>query len=67
VKTKDKIAAASSASYILTDIMNVELLLDLLEHEDGLVGVMTSEILTEIHAIAGDSLEIAIQECPAGI
>ena len=66
VKTKDGVARASNASIILSDVMNVELLLDLLEHEDILVGVITSEILTEIHSIAGRSLELAIQECPAG-
>jgi hypothetical protein len=44
----------------------VELLLDLLEHSDPVVGVMTSEILTSIHSVAGSSLELAIQECPAG-
>ena len=67
VKTKDPAAAASNTAIILADVMNVELLLDLLEHSDPLVGVMTSEILTEIHSVAGASLELAIQDCPAGI
>ena len=44
----------------------MELLLDLLEHEDAVVGVMTSEILTVIHGISGSALEQAIQDCPAG-
>jgi len=67
VKNKDRIAAASNTSIVLSDISNVELLLDLLEHQDAIVGVMTSELLTEIHSVSGGSLELAIQECPAGV
>lgn len=44
----------------------MDLLLDLLEHEDLTVGVMTSQILTAIHAIDGSILEKQIQDCPAG-
>ena len=40
--------------------------LDLLEHEDFTVGLMTSQILTEVHAIDPLRLEECIQECPAG-
>ena len=40
--------------------------LDLLEHEDLTVGVMTSQILTEVHAIDPMKLEECIQDCPAG-
>lgn len=39
---------------------------DLLEHEDFTVGLMTSQILTEVHAIDPLRLEECIQECPAG-
>jgi hypothetical protein len=39
---------------------------DLLEHEDLTVGVMTSQILTEVHAIDPMKLEECIQDCPAG-
>jgi hypothetical protein len=39
---------------------------DLLEHEDLTVGVMASQILTEIHAIDALKLENCIQNCPAG-
>lgn len=67
VKPKNGPAAIKNAQIIVKNIMNVELLLDLLEHEDGLVGVMSSEILTNVHAIAAESLELAIQECPAGM
>jgi hypothetical protein len=67
VKPKNGEAAIQNARIIIKDVMNVELLLDLLEHEDGLVGVMASEILTHVHAIASEGLEMAIQECPAGM
>eukprot|EP01041_Mallomonas_annulata_P003424 gene3424-6795_t len=67
VKSKDQIAAATNTAIILSDTSNVELLLDLLEHADPVVGVMTSEILTAIHSVSGGSLELAIQECPAGM
>ena len=40
---------------------------DLLEHEDLTVGVMASQILTEIHAIDALKLENCIQNCPAGM
>jgi len=66
VKCRDKVAAASNANIILGDTNAVELLLDLLNHEDLTVGVMTSQILTEIHAANGPSLELQIQQCPDG-
>lgn len=48
--------------------LTISLLLvsDLLEHEDLTVGVMASQILTEIHAIDALKLENCIQNCPAG-
>ena len=67
VKPKAGEAAKVNALKILEDAMKIELLLDLLEHEDGLVGVMASEILTNIHTIAGEDLEKTIQDCPAGM
>lgn len=66
VKSKDKIAAKANTTIVLSDLSNTELLLDLLEHEDLTVGVMTSQILTEIHANDGPDLEAAIQQCPDG-
>lgn len=67
VKCKDIRAAKSNTNIILEDVNAVELLLDLLNHEDLTVGVMTSQILTEVHAINGAELELQIQACPDGI
>jgi hypothetical protein len=60
-------AAKGNAEILLGDVMTVELLLDLLEHDDGLVAVMASEILTNIHSLEADRLEGMIQMCPAGM
>jgi hypothetical protein len=66
VKCRDRAAAVANTAIIVSSISNVELLLDLLEHQDLTVGVMTSQILTEIHANSPAQLEMQIQECPAG-
>lgn len=66
VKCKDQRAAKANTDIILDDGNAIELLLDLLNHEDLTVGVMTSQILTEIHACNGSSLEMQIQQCPDG-
>jgi hypothetical protein len=66
VKCRDRTAAAANTSIILSSVSNIELLLDLLEHQDLTVGVMTSQILTEVHANEPRVLELQIQECPAG-
>jgi hypothetical protein len=60
-------AASANAAILLGDVMTVELLLDLLEHQDGLVAVMASEILTSIHSLEAERLESMIQMCPAGM
>lgn len=60
-------AASDNAAILLNDVMTIELLLDLLEHEDGLVAVMASEILTNIHSLESCRLESMIQKCPAGM
>jgi hypothetical protein len=67
VKPKGGVAGSSNSALILRDVSNVELLLDLLEHEETLVGVMASEILTSMHSINSEGLEKTIQECPAGM
>lgn len=67
VKCKDQRASAANAGIILGDVNAVELLLDLLNHEDLTVGVMTSQILTEIHACNGAALEQQIQQIPDGM
>jgi hypothetical protein len=66
IKCRNKDAATANAGQILSEIANVELLLDLLEHSDLTVGVMTSQILTELHSIDGHTLEQQIQHCPDG-
>jgi hypothetical protein len=48
-------------------MVHVELLLDLLEHDEVLIGVMASEILMKMHSVASDVLERRIQDCPAGL
>lgn len=60
-------AATDNAAILLSDVMSVELLLDLLEHEDRLVAVMASEILTNIHSLEARRLERMIEMCPAGM
>lgn len=64
---RDPTTSKKNSSIILANISNVELLLDLLEHEDLTVGVMTSQILTEVHTNEGRDLEKQIQDCPAGM
>jgi hypothetical protein len=66
VKCKDQRACKANSEIILGDVNAVELLLDLLNHEDLTVGVMTSQILTEIHACNGAALEMQIQQIPDG-
>jgi len=65
---KDTAAAVANSELILlqkTD--NIELLLELLEHKDMVVGITTSQILTEIHTACGLHLEKAIQDCHTGM
>jgi hypothetical protein len=66
VKCRDQGAAKANTDLILADSNAVELLLDLLNHEDLTVGVMTSQILTELHGNNGAGLELQIQQCPDG-
>eukprot|EP01035_Chromulina_nebulosa_P029590 gene29590-39239_t len=67
LKNREADAAAANASIILSDPSYIELLLDLLEHEDLSVGVMASQIMTEIHSQDGAALESQIQQCPDGM
>lgn len=66
IKCRDKEAAKKNTSIILEEQGHVELLLDLLEHEDAIIGVTASQLLTEIHAVDGATLEAMIQLCPDG-
>lgn len=67
VTSRDRAAALSNTSLLLSQRDHVELLLYLLEHEDLTVGVQTSQILTELHANDGARLEALIQDCPEGM
>lgn len=67
VKSKVSNAAELNTKIIVQEMNHVELLLDLLEHENVLIGVMASEILTSMHAVARNDLEKTIQDCPAGL
>jgi hypothetical protein len=67
ISTKDKDASIANTNIILSQNRNVDLLLDLLEHEDMTIGVMTSQILSEIHHLNGAKLESEIQSCPEGM
>lgn len=67
VENRDNAAATENTILLLSDTSNVELLLDLLEHEDILIGVTASQILTELHSNNGVYLEKSIQQCPDGI
>ncbi len=67
IKCRDKKIASANTKIILEDKSNVELLLDLLEHSDLTVGVMTSQILTELHGNDGATLETQIEQCPDGM
>ena len=66
IKLRDEDYAKKNASIILEEYSNIELFLDLLDHEDLTVGVMTSQIMTELHANDGATLEALIQKCPDG-
>jgi len=65
---KDPSAAAKNSEKILLHKNdNIELLLELLEHKDMVVGITTSQILTEIHLNSGPILEKSIQDCHNGM
>ena len=66
VTSKDQNVSSVNAKMILSENRNVELLLDLLEHSDMTIGVMTSQILTELHSLHGSLLESEIQQYPEG-
>jgi hypothetical protein len=63
---KNKTAGKGNTALILDETGSVELFLDLLEHEDLMVGVMSSQILTEIHSNDSVTLESQIMLCPDG-
>lgn len=67
LKSKDEESSVLNSSIVLSEVSNVELLLDLLEHNNSSIGIMASQILADLHSIDGRMLEKQIQECPEGI
>ncbi len=67
VTTRDHTASMENIAIIMHDTSNIELFIDLLEHEDITVGLFTSQILSEIHARDGLALEKCIHDCKAGM
>ncbi len=67
VTTRDHTASMENIAIIMNDTSNIELFIDLLEHEDITVGLFTSQILSEIHARDGLALEKCIHDCKAGM
>lgn len=67
VTTRDHTASMENIAIIMKDTSNIELFIDLLEHEDITVGLFTSQILSEIHARDGLALEKCIHDCKAGM
>lgn len=67
VKCRDSSVSAANVTLVLQEPRNVELLLDLLEHEDLTVAVMVNQVLSEVYTHDGATLERLIQDCPAGM
>ncbi len=71
INSKNTSAASSNTARILAEpgksSDNVDILLELLAHDDMTIGVMSSQILMELHNRAGTALEHAIQLCPEGM
>jgi hypothetical protein len=57
----------SNIQILVQDITNIELLLDLLEHDTITISVMSSQILSQIHCQDAIALETSIQLCPTGM
>lgn len=69
VNSRDSEASLSNTKIVLGSegTRNVELLLNLLENKDMTIGIMASQILTELHRKAGPELEVIIQDCQDGM
>ena len=71
INSKNTSAASLNTARILAEpgksSDNVDILLELLAHDDMTIGVMSSQILMELHNRAGTALENAIQLCPEGM
>ncbi len=67
VKSKNKEANIKNSKSILSEVRNVETLLELMGHDDVLISIMASNLLTLLHENDGAYLEKCIQQCPNGI
>ena len=67
VKSKNVEANIKNSKSILSEIRNVETLLELMGHDNMTISIISSQILTELHANDGVFLEKIIQQCPNGI
>jgi hypothetical protein len=62
-----KNSGATNALRLASSLDSIELLLDLLGHEDGLIGIMASELLRDVHGLAAAEFEKTMQDCPDGV
>ena len=67
IQIKIENIAKLNSLLILNERSNIELLLDLLDSKETLIGIMSSEILTRLHSILSKELEEGIQNCPTGL
>ena len=58
--------AASIANTELVLQKGLEYMINLLDHTDMIVGITTSQILTEMHINCPDRFEKALHDCPTG-
>jgi hypothetical protein len=67
IKTSDSAISLKNVNSILSEGGSVEMLLDLLDHSDSTVGVMASQILSQLQSINGGKVESMIQNIPDGM
>ena len=67
IKSSDSVISLKNVNAILSEGGSVELLLDLLDHSDSTVGVMASQILTQLQSSNSVKVESMIQNIPDGM
>lgn len=67
IKSSDSVISLKNVNAILSEGGSVELLLDLLDHSDSTVGVMASQILTQLQSSNSVMVESMIQNIPDGM
>lgn len=67
IKSGDSVISLKNVNAILSEGGSVELLLDLLDHSDSTVGVMASQILTQLQSSNSVKVESMIQNIPDGM